>query len=133
MKTPVLILALSALPVALFSCNNDSQQTVTDGNVTANAPVSKADSHAAVSMANCWSCHDPEKDKTGPPLKGALARWDGDRKGIKAFIRNSAQLIAEGDKHAVAVFKKYNNTQMTAFGDIYTDAELDEMIDTYMK
>ena len=40
-------------------------------------------------------------------------------------------MIADGDKHAVAVYNKYNRTSMTAFP--LTDAEIDALIDTYMK
>ena len=67
----------------------------------------------ALFKANCASCHKPNKDFTGPALKGWKERVPpGD--WIYKWIRNSADL-RETEPYAKALFLKWNKTQMTAF------------------
>ena len=69
---------------------------------------------AALFKANCASCHKPDKDFTGPALKGWKDRVPaGD--WIYKWIANSADL-RETEPYAKALFAKWNKTQMTAFG-----------------
>jgi len=76
---------------------------------------------------NCRTCHIPHRDMAGPALTGALARWDNDSARIRAFIRNPAQMISQGDPRAVAVFEAYKPTVMTAFPHL-SDEDLDLII-----
>lgn len=63
--------------------------------------------------ANCESCHNMYKEATGPALAYITQRRDWE--WFKAFTRNSAQLIANGDKYANCVYNKWNKTAMSAF------------------
>lgn len=72
--------------------------------------------------ANCASCHKPDKNFTGPILKGVLKRWGGDKKAMYAFIRNPMESVLT-NAYAKKIFEKWNKTQMTAFR--LSDAELD--------
>lgn len=76
--------------------------------------VMAAPDGAALFKANCASCHNPLKDATGPALKGISATFPSKEWGYK-WVRNSAALINAGDKDAVAIYNKFNKTQMTAF------------------
>jgi len=79
-----------------------------------NIQASAADG-AALFKANCASCHKPDKDFTGPALKGWKDRVPaGD--WIYKWIGNSGDVIASGDAYAKDLFAKWNKTQMTAFG-----------------
>jgi len=64
--------------------------------------------------ANCKSCHRVKQKLVGPALAGVTDRapsidW------IKGWVRNSAKVIASGDKYGVALYTEYNKSQMTAF------------------
>ncbi len=67
----------------------------------------------ALFKANCASCHKPDKDFTGPALKGWKERVPGGDY-IYNWIHNSATL-RETDPYAKALFEKWNKVQMTAF------------------
>jgi len=64
--------------------------------------------------ANCKSCHRVKQKLVGPALAGVSDRapsiaW------IKGWVKNSAKVIASGDKYGVALYNEYNKSQMTAF------------------
>jgi cytochrome c551/c552 len=81
---------------------------------------------AALFKANCASCHKPDKDFTGPALKGWKDRVPaGD--WIYKWVNNSGDL-RESEPYAKALFAKWNKVQMTAF----TALKKDE-IDAIMK
>ncbi len=65
---------------------------------------------------NCASCHFPDKDMTGPSLKGARERWiaNSTEENLYAWIKNSANVIASGDAYANSLFTKWKKTAMTA-------------------
>jgi mono/diheme cytochrome c family protein len=68
----------------------------------------------ALFNANCKTCHKVHQKLVGPALAGVYDRapsidW------IKAFINNSAAVIASGDEYANNIYNEYNKTQMTAF------------------
>lgn len=77
-----------------------------------------------VYLDNCISCHDPKKDATGPSILFIHKRRD--QKWLAEFIRNSAKLIASGDKFANCIYDHWNKTAMTAFPNL-TDKNLDDM------
>ena len=63
---------------------------------------------------NCKSCHRVKQKLVGPALAGVYDRapsidW------IKGWVRNSAKVIASGDKYGVTLYNEYNKSQMTAF------------------
>lgn len=64
---------------------------------------------------NCASCHKPDKDMTGPALKGARQRWidNSTEENFYAWIRNSQAVIASGDAYAKSLFTQWNSV-MTA-------------------
>jgi mono/diheme cytochrome c family protein len=75
---------------------------------------------------NCKTCHAIHKDMVGPALKDVKKRKDV--AWIKKFIRNSSKVIKEEkDPYAVALYEKFNKTEMTAFPS-FKDEELDAII-----
>ncbi len=87
----------------------------------------------ALFKANCATCHNKNmKDKlTGPALGGAEERWEGREALLYEWIRNSQAVIDQGDAYAVALYKEYNNSVMTAFPSL-TDAQITNML-AYIK
>lgn len=72
---------------------------------------------AALFNANCKTCHRVDQKLVGPALAGIEERapsidW------IKAFVKNSAGLIASGDEYANKIYNEYNKVQMTAFSSL---------------
>lgn len=80
----------------------------------------------ALFMSNCASCHNPLKESTGPALQNIDKTFPSKEWGYK-WVRNSAALIAAGDKTAVDIFNKYNKTAMTAFPSL-SDEEIDAIL-----
>ncbi len=71
---------------------------------------------------NCKSCHRVKQKLVGPALAGVYDRapsidW------IKNWVRNSAKVVASGDKYAVTLYAEYNKSAMTAFTS-YSDAQI---------
>lgn len=75
---------------------------------------------------NCASCHNVHKKLTGPALAGVESRW-ADKALLHKWIRNSASVIASGDKYAVDLFNAYNKLPMTNFPSL-TDADIDNIL-----
>jgi len=65
---------------------------------------------------NCASCHFPDKDMTGPALKGARQRWidNSSEENFYAWVKNSGNVIASGDAYANQLYATWNKTAMTA-------------------
>jgi cytochrome c2 len=80
----------------------------------------------ALFKANCASCHKPDKDFTGPALKGARDRQPS-KTWVYAWIHNSSSVIESGDKYAKDLYAKWNKTQMTAFPALKND-EIDAIL-----
>ncbi|MBK9076803.1 MAG: c-type cytochrome [Flavobacteriales bacterium] len=58
--------------------------------------------------ANCQSCHKPHvKQATGPALKDARARWEG-QGDIYAWVRNSQTVVKSGNAYAQKLFGEWN-------------------------
>ncbi|WP_291948788.1 c-type cytochrome [Chitinophaga sp.] len=94
--------------------------------------VKAADPNAgkALFQQNCASCHNVHKRVTGPALKDVESRW-ADKKLLHQWIRNSASVLASGDKYANQLFNDYNKTAMTAFPAL-SEAEIDNIL-AYIK
>lgn len=67
----------------------------------------------ALFKANCASCHKPDKDFTGPALKGARDR-EPDKEWAYKWVNNTTTMV-ETDPYAKALKAKYNNVVMSAF------------------
>ena len=79
-----------------------------------NSNQSLAADGEALFKANCASCHKPDKDFTGPALKGWKDRVPaGDL--IYKWIGNSAE-VRESNPYFKELFIKWKKSQMTAFG-----------------
>lgn len=76
---------------------------------------------------HCVTCHNPIKDATGPALQGVLKRWKNDTARLYAFIRNADKMIKKRDPYAVALYKQWNKTDMTAFPHL-TNEEITAML-----
>lgn len=73
---------------------------------------------------NCGSCHKPDADLTGPALKGARARWEG-QGDIYAWIKNSPAYIKTGNAKAREM-EAWSPTAMTA--QAVTNEEIDAIL-----
>lgn len=67
-------------------------------------------------LANCASCHsvDMKKDLTGPALGDFMKNWNYDTSRVYQFIRNSQDLIAQGDTYATSLYQQWGSV-MTPF------------------
>lgn len=91
--------------------------------------ASAAPDGQAIFKANCASCHNPLKDATGPALKGVDARVPS-KEWLYKWVKNSAAVIASGDKYANDIYTKWNKTAMTGFSNL-SNEEIDAVI-TYV-
>jgi hypothetical protein len=89
-----------------------------------NIQASAADGEALF-KANCASCHKPDKDFTGPALKGARDR-EPSKTWVYDWVHNST-LVIEKDAYAKALFGKWK-AQMTAFPNLKNE-EIDAILD----
>lgn len=83
----------------------------------------------ALFQSNCAACHNPLKDATGPALKGVDARVPN-KEWLYKWVKNSASVIATGDKYANDLYNKWNKTAMTAFPSL-SNEEIDAIV-TYV-
>jgi mono/diheme cytochrome c family protein len=77
----------------------------------------------ALFKSNCASCHSPLKDATGPKLQGVDSKVPS-KEWLHKWVRNSAALIASGDKYANDIYNQWGKTAMTAFPNL-SDEEID--------
>ncbi|MDG1913239.1 MAG: c-type cytochrome [Crocinitomix sp.] len=96
-------LALVVLAFFSFTYNLHAQ----DGDVALGETLFKA---------NCAACHFPDKDMTGPALKGARERWieNSSEENFYKWVKNSKSVIDAGDPYANKLYKDWNGTAMTA-------------------
>lgn len=74
----------------------------------------------------CASCHTVHKKATGPALVGVEDRWP-DKKLLHQWIRNSASVLATGDKYANNLFNEYSKLAMTPFPEL-KDEDIDNIL-----
>ncbi len=74
---------------------------------------------------NCAACHGIDRDLTGPALAGITKRRD--REWLYRWIRNSQELIAEGDPIAVQIFEEWNRVPMPPFPQL-TNEDIDAIL-----
>jgi mono/diheme cytochrome c family protein len=65
----------------------------------------------ALFNGNCASCHFPDKDMTGPALKGARERWIENSSEVKFYewVKNSTSVKDGGDPYANKLFSKWGS------------------------
>lgn len=73
----------------------------------------------------CASCHKLDKKLVGPALGKIEDKRDNE--WLKKWIRNNAELRASGDADANAIYKEYNQSNMTAFPQL-TDKQIDDIL-----
>ena len=81
---------------------------------------------AKIFAANCKACHRINQKLVGPALAGVMDRYDS--LWLTNWIRNSSKMIAEGDPMAVALFREYNQIQMTSFTG-FSDKEMKDLLE----
>lgn len=111
----------------LVACGNQNGKSIDDFKSTG-ADVQNID---ALFSSKCGMCHGINEDKIGPALSGALQRWDNDPKRLKAFIKNSNEVIQSGDPYAQSLYQKWNRSAMPSFPNLSED-ELNQLIE-YIK
>ncbi len=92
-------LCLTAVSIAMFALTATAAVDVKNGE--------------SLFKANCTSCHAVNRQVVGPALKGIEARRD--EAWIIKWVKNPSAVIKSGDKYAVELYNKYNQSQMTAF------------------
>lgn len=89
-------------------------------------PIADAEGEKLFAI-QCAQCHQLDDALVGPPLRGSLAHWDGDKARYKAFIRNSQAVIKSGDAYATTLFERWNKTVMPP-NEGLTEAEIDALV-----
>jgi len=84
----------------------------------------------ALFKAKCTSCHKIDQQLVGPAL-GALVTEETDDKFLIKWIENNQALIAAHDPKAVAIYNKFNQSNMTVFNEL-SDADATNII-TYIR
>lgn len=62
---------------------------------------------------HCRSCHSLNKEGYGPALASVTKRHP--RPWLVSFIRNSTQMIQQGDPYAKYIYENFENKKMTSF------------------
>ena len=88
---------------------------------------------ASLFKSNCASCHylGPEEKKLiGPGLSDEIFE-EYSQEWLYSWIRNSSEMIENGDKQAIAIYEEYNKAVMTAFP-YFSDEDIDNIL-AYIK
>ena len=90
-------------------------------------PVSEETINAGEKLfkAKCLSCHQLERQTTGPALAGVTERRELD--WLIRWIRNNVELRQSGDADAIAIYNEFNGTAMNVFADL-TDDEIKSIL-----
>jgi cytochrome c551/c552 len=83
----------------------------------------------AIFTTRCASCHNINKNMTGPALAGIDERRSMD--WIVAFVKSSQGMVKKGDKEAVAVFEQFNKIPMPDHPDL-SEANIHSIVE-YVK
>ena len=119
------LLAFTSIFFILLNANLHAQEA----NATSSGLNADLVSAGAVLFKNnCQVCHEVHEQKVGPALADVTTRQTTE--WIKKFIINSQKVIQSGDEYAVALYNKFNQTQMTSFD--FSDGELNSIIE-YIK
>jgi mono/diheme cytochrome c family protein len=92
--------------------------------------TSKADDGKTLFQKNCASCHALDKKLTGPALLGVEERWQGNRKNLTAWIKNTqAYMKSTGDAYAIGVYNEYGKSAMNVFDGVLDDKQIATVLD----
>lgn len=95
--------------------------------------TSKAQDGKGLFLKNCASCHAMDKKLTGPALMGTLDRWQGNRKNLTAWIKNTQTYMkTTNDPYAIALYNEYGKAAMNVFDGVLNDKEIDAIL-TYIQ
>lgn len=75
---------------------------------------------------HCVACHKLDAKSIGPALGKVEERRT--KEWLHKWIKNSAKLIASGDKDAIAIFEEYNKVAMLPYEGILTDEDIDNVL-----
>lgn len=120
-----LSVACTAIVISMSACSSEEKSTTTE---TVSEPEPAMSNGQKLFVNNCVQCHNVKTDKIGPKLEGSLARWDNDTSRLRAFIKNSQEVIKAGDPRAVKVYEEFNRTVMTPMPHL-TNSEIDEILE----
>lgn len=101
LKRSIGLLQLSALAAFLLTAPSASAQV----------DQAQYDNGEKLFKANCAACHKPDKDMTGPMLKGSKALWEG-KGDIHEWVKNSQGYIKSGNEYAKQLFEDHNKIVM---------------------
>lgn len=94
--------------------------------VNAAPPVEEGKS---IFLSRCAACHNINKTLTGPALAGVEQRRSID--WIISFVHSSQTMVKNGDKDAVALYKRFNNIPMPDHSDL-SEAQIKNVVE-YIK
>lgn len=100
------------------------------GSLQAQYAAGNAGNGASLFKANCASCHNMEKEATGPALMGADKRWK-DLNKLHVWIKHDTKLIQAKDPYVMTLIAKYP-VIMTDFDGTLSDADVNDLIE-YIK
>ncbi|MGJ8664940.1 MAG: c-type cytochrome [Patiriisocius sp.] len=129
-KLPSILSVLSLAFMLTFSTTIFAQDAATEAApaeaaIPAAEGVGDAAAGEALFKANCASCHNLYKKRTGPALFGVGDKYES--AWLYEWIRNSAGLIASGDARANAIYEEFNKSPMTAFPGL-SNTDIDNII-----
>ena len=82
--------------------------------------------------ANCTACHALDKQLVGPALGGIVDKVKKESNlgtdWLHKWIKNNKALRESGDKDAIAIYEKFNKTEMLAFPNL-SDKDIDDILE----
>lgn len=72
----------------------------------------------------CASCHQIDKDMTGPALLGSLERWSGKEELLYEWVRNPAAVKATGDPYVKELLAEWEHKSGLMTGQPLSDEEI---------
>jgi cytochrome c551/c552 len=75
----------------------------------------------------CAACHKVNRKLIGPAMAGINEKYAEEMDWLYAYIRNSQQLVQEGDPKAVALYEEWNRQVMPPFP-MLSDEQIDLML-----
>lgn len=72
----------------------------------------------------CASCHQIDKDMTGPALAGSLQRWEGREDLLYEWVRDPAGVKATGDPYVQELLAKWEHKAGLMTGQPLSDEEI---------
>lgn len=99
--------------IVCFSCSSpNNEKTTTTPSVENVAEAPKAEPGIAQASAanpgeklftekNCITCHKPDTKLLGPSLKDIAAAYNGNKDGLKAFLKDEAKAIVDPSQESV--------------------------------